>query len=50
VPSFSWGLTLDRPLQSGGAVTVQHIKDSLGQLIDTLLISGQLDKFLNQEA
>lgn len=50
VPSFSWGLTLDRPIQSGGAVTVQHLKDKLGQLIDTLLISGQLDKFLNQEA
>lgn len=50
VPSFGWSLVLDRPLQSGGAVTVQHIKDKLGQLMDTLLISGQLDKFLNQEA
>jgi hypothetical protein len=50
VPSFSWGLTLDRPTSSGGAVTVQHLKDSLGQLIDAMLISGQLDKFLNQEA
>jgi len=50
VPSFSWQLVLDRPLNSGGAVTVQHIKDALGQLIDVLLISGQLDKLLNQEA
>ena len=50
VPSYSWQLVLDRPLQSGGAVTVQHLKDSLGQLMDLLLISGQLDKFLNQEA
>jgi len=50
IPSFNWTLTLDRPLQSGGAVTTQHIKDGLGQLMDVLLISGQLDKFLNQEA
>jgi len=50
VPSFSWSIVLDRPLQSGGAVTTAHIKDALGQLMDLLLISGQLDKILNQEA
>jgi hypothetical protein len=50
VPSFSWQLVLDRPLNSAGAVTVQHLKDTLGQMIDVMLISGQLDKFLNQEA
>jgi len=49
-PSFTLHWVLDRPVQSGGAVTTAHIKDALGYLMDMLLQSGQLDKILNQEA
>lgn len=49
-PSFACHWVLDRPVQSGGAVTTAHLKDALGYLMDLLLQSGQLDKLLNQEA
>lgn len=50
VPSFTWNLTLDRPVNSGGVVTEAHLLDALGQLMDSLLISGNLTRILSQEA
>lgn len=49
VPSVALTLTLDRPANSGGAITDVIIKNLLGQVMDFLLISGNLDKFLNRE-
>lgn len=49
VPSASVTLTIDRPQNSGGAITDTIVKNLLGQVMDLLLISGQLDKFLNSE-
>lgn len=48
-PSFAWTLTLDRPVLSDSAITDTILKNALGQLMDMLLQSGNLDKFLNQE-
>lgn len=49
VPTASCYLVLDRPLQSGGAITDTILKTMLGGLLHVLLASGQLDKILNQE-
>lgn len=50
VPSFSVYLVIDRPAQSGGAITDTLIKNGIGSVMNVLTASGQLDKFLNQEA
>lgn len=49
-PSASAYLVLDRPIQSGGAITDTVLKTLLGGLLHVLVASGQLDKLLNQEA
>lgn len=49
IPSAAWTLTLDRPVISDGAITDAILKTMLGHIMDILLISGQLDKFLNLE-
>lgn len=50
VPSFSVGFTLNRPVNSAGAITDAILKRQIGRLLHVLLAAGQLDKFLNQEA
>jgi len=50
IPSMTWGLTLDRPVQSASAITDAVIGNNLGALLDVILTSGALAKFLNQEA
>jgi len=50
VPSLSAYIVMDRPIQSGGFITVAHIKTMIGQLTDLLTVSGNLDKIINQEA
>lgn len=49
-PSASAYLVIDRPIQSGGAITDAIIKNLIGQICDVLTVSGQADKLLNQEA
>jgi hypothetical protein len=49
VPSMTWNLTCDRPLQSAGAITDAIILNNLGALLDVILTSGATAKFLNQE-
>lgn len=49
VPSMTWNLTCDRPLQSAGAITDAIVGNNLGALLDVILTSGALAKFLNQE-
>lgn len=49
-PSFSAYFVLDRPVQSGSAITDTILKRQIGRLLHVLLASGQLDKLLNQEA
>lgn len=49
-PSFSCHFVLDRPTQSGGAITDTIIKRQIGRLLHVILASGQLDKLLAQEA
>lgn len=49
-PSASCYLVLDRPYQSGGAITDAIIKTMLGGLFHVFNAAGQLDKILNQEA
>jgi len=48
-PSASCYLVLDRPVQSGGAITDAILKTMLGGLLHVVLASGQLDKLLNEE-
>lgn len=48
-PSASAYLVLDRPVQSGGAITDTILKTMLGGLLHVILASGQLDKLLNEE-
>jgi hypothetical protein len=50
VPSFSVYLVIDRPAQSGGAITDTKVKDGIGSVMHVLVAAGQLDKILNQEA
>jgi hypothetical protein len=49
-PSASAYMVIDRPVQSGGVISTSTIKDLVGQVCDVLTVTGQLDKFLNQEA
>jgi hypothetical protein len=49
-PAFTVHQVIDRPVQSGGAVTEAHVKDAIGYLMDVILQSGHLAKILNQEA
>jgi len=49
-PSVSCQFVLDRPLQSNGYITTAHIQSLVGQLVDSILLSGHLDKILNLEA
>jgi len=49
VPSVSGYFVLDRPIQNGGFITTTHIKTLIGQLCDFLTVSGNVDKFINQE-
>lgn len=49
-PGFSTHWVLDRPIQSGGAVTDTIIKRQIGRLLHCLLTVGHLDKLLNSEA
>lgn len=50
VPQFQIQLVIDRPVQSGGAITDAIVTTALGGLLHVLLASGQLAKLLNQEA
>jgi hypothetical protein len=49
-PSASVYLVIDRPVQSGGAITDQIIKNLVGQICAVVVTTGQLAKLLNQEA
>jgi hypothetical protein len=49
VPSESIYLVIDRPLQSGGAITDTVTKNNVGACLDVVLTSGALDKLLNLE-
>jgi hypothetical protein len=49
-PSASCHLVIDRPLNMGSNITDAEIKTLLGQLMDVITRSGQLDALLNQEA
>lgn len=49
VPSASVSLTIDGPVNSGGAITDTMLKNMLGQIMDLFLISGQCDKLLAGE-
>lgn len=48
-PSASAYFVLDRPVQSGGAISDTVLKTMIGGLLHVLLASGQLDKILNEE-
>lgn len=50
VPFAQGYFVLDRPLQSGGAITDAILGDLAGNVIDVLCASGQFAKLLNQEA
>jgi hypothetical protein len=49
IPSESVYLVIDRPVQSGGAITDTITKNNIGAVLDVILTSGQLDKLLNLE-
>lgn len=49
VPSMSFYAVLDRPVQSNGKITDAMIKEAIGVVLDFFSISGNVDKFLNQE-
>jgi len=48
-PSASVYMVLDRPVQSGGAISDTVLKTMIGGLLHVILASGQLDKLLNEE-
>lgn len=50
IPSASVQMVIDRPIQSGGFLTVAHIQTLVGAVVDCVLQSGNLDKLLNMEA
>jgi hypothetical protein len=50
VPSVSVGVTIDRPVQSDGAITDTIIKNVVGAVLDVILTSGALAQLLNQES
>lgn len=50
MPSSSCYFVMDRPLQSGGAITDAILTNNMAALVDVLLTSGQFAKLLNQEA
>jgi hypothetical protein len=49
VPSESVYLVIDRPVQSGGAITDTITKNNIGACLDVVLTSGAIDKLLNLE-
>lgn len=49
VPSCAVTLTINRPVNSGGAVTTAVVKDTIAIVLDVVTRSGQLDKILNME-
>lgn len=49
-PSFGFHCVLDRPIQSGGVITDAIVTRQIARVLHVLLASGQLTKFLNQEA
>lgn len=48
-PTTKVTLTIDRPVISNGYIVAADIKNLVGQVIDALTVSGQLDKILNAE-
>jgi len=48
-PSSAITLTINRPVNSGGAITIAKLKDQIGALLDVMLTTGQLDALLNME-
>lgn len=49
-PTASAYMVIDRPLNQGAAIATADIKNLVGQLVDAILATGQLDKLLNQES
>jgi hypothetical protein len=49
-PNLAATFTLNRPVNSGGAITTAITKDTIAIILDVLTRSGQLDKLLNGEA
>jgi hypothetical protein len=48
-PSSSVHIVIDRPVNSGGAITTAVLKEQIGAVLDVIMAAGQLDKILNQE-
>jgi hypothetical protein len=49
-PTASFYSVLDRPIQSGGAITDAIIQNLIGGQIHVIVASGQLAQLMNQEA
>lgn len=49
IPSSTVHVVIDRPVNSGGAITATVLKEQIGAILDVIMATGQLDKILNLE-
>lgn len=49
IPACGATFTFYRPINSGGYITTAIMKEGIGAVLDTVMVSGQLDKLLNME-